>query len=57
MAKEAKKIRIRLLRDFWPEESTDSDNRVRAGEVIDVDEKAAKIAMESGLASFEGVAD
>lgn len=57
MAKEAKMVKVVLLRDFWPSESTDTDNRVRAGEIIELSESDAKRAMAAGLASFEGLSD
>lgn len=53
MAKKPTKIRIKLLRDYWFE----ADVRTAAGTVVSVDEDAAKIAIDAGLASFEGVED
>lgn len=57
MAKEAKTVKVKLTRDFWPNESTDTDNRVKAGEIIELSESDAKRAMAAGLASFEGLGD
>ena len=50
MAKAAK-VKIKLQRDYWFED----DVRTNAGAIVEVDESAAKIAIESGLATFEGV--
>ena len=45
------KIKIKLTRDYWFE----ADVRTFAGTVVAVDEDVAKIAMDSGLATFVGV--
>jgi hypothetical protein len=53
MAKAEKKVKIKIERDCWPEE----DKRVSAGVVIEVDEGTAKSLIDSGAATFVGVAD
>ena len=40
-----KKIKMTVLRDFWPE----ADVRVRAGTVVEMDVDAAMDGMEKGL--------
>ena len=40
-----KKIKARVLRDFWPKE----DERVRAGTIVEVDADALIDGMEKGI--------
>jgi hypothetical protein len=48
-----KKIKIKLLRDYWFEGET----RTYAGTIFDIDEDAGKIAINNGLAEFHSVSD
>jgi hypothetical protein len=50
MAEAAQTIKVMVLRDFWKEPNADgTENRVRAGEVIEVSIDAAFEGVEAGM--------
>jgi len=48
MAKEETTLKIQIIRDFWVEE----DNRIMAGEIVDMPSKTAKALVNDGTAKL-----
>ena len=48
MAKEETTLKIQIIRDFWVEE----DNRIMAGEIVDLPSKTAKTLVNDGIAKL-----
>ena len=48
MAKEETTLKIQIIRDFWVEE----DNRISAGEIVDLPSKTAKALVNDGIAKL-----
>ena len=48
MAKEETTLKIQIIRDFW----VDEDNRIMAGEIVDLPSKTAKTLVNDGIAKL-----